>query len=283
MIRFFLILCALSIGISAHAAEILIVKEGSRHNAALKSFRGECRAVTSVLDSSNMERFDVVRYITRMAPLPPRVILAVGSNALSKVDQSKIPIVYMMVTDTSPYQGRKNITGISMGLPALEQIKAYKDTIPSMERIGVVYTYRTAHLVEEARKFPGIELVAREIPHPKESVPAMMDVFAKGLDGYWALLDPGVYYEEMLSYLYELSFRSRKPILTTIPRVMHEAAVVSLEVDPLEMGKEAGRMVRDVLDGHWPEPVTANFTIRTNELIAGKMNISLKQTRFAEK
>ncbi len=279
MKKLILILCLLLPVSSASAEELLIVKENSKFDESLKSFTAVFSGETRTLYTRNLSRADIVVRIKRAKP---PLILAAGPEALTKADQASIPIVYIGVENTAPYEGRDNITGISTRIPPAEQLKVFLRAIPSIKRVGIVHSALSGLFVEEARGVEGVELVDVEACNPRHAVPAITDVFESGIDAYWVVSDLGVYYPEMHNYLYRLSFQNRIPLLTTIPKFRKEAAVVSLEADLDEMGKQAGAMVNEILRGKWMKPEIAAYNTRVNRLVAGKMGISFEKEWLVE-
>lgn len=279
MKKFILALCLVLLGSSVFARDLLIVKENNDYDEALEVFHASFPGESAILYSRGFDRANVVVKIKRAKP---RLILAVGPRAMEKADQASIPVFYMGVENTAPYDGRKNITGISTGIPAVEQIKVFQKAIPSIKRLGIVYSAGSSPIIDEAKQYEGVELIEIETPRLKDSVPAIMNVFEKGIDAFWAIPDIGVYYPEMRRFLYSLSFRNRIPLLTTVPQFREEAAVVSLEIDIEEMGKRAGEMVAEILNGQWVKPSIASYDVRVNTLIAGKMGINFEKEWLAE-
>ncbi len=280
MKKLFIVFCLLLFGSPAFAQDLLIVRENNRYDDVLKVFYDSLPVKSVILHSRGLSRANVVVKIKRAKP---RLVLALGPEALEKADQATIPIFYIGVENTAPYDGRKNITGISTGIPAVEQIKHFQKVIPSIKRLGIVYSTLSSPVIDAAKRFKGIELVKIEAPHLKDSVPAITDVFKEGIDAFWVIPDIGVYYPEMRNYLYRLSFQNRVPILTTVPQFQREGAVVSLEIDYEEMGKKAGEMVVDILNGEWTKPTVAAFDTRVNTVIAGKMGINFEKEWVTER
>lgn len=286
MKRVLLAACVLFYGSYALAETLLIVQEDRSFKKILAGF---LEGYTETYETYYSIGKTGTKIVAAINTLQPEIVLTIGPAALAKVAQTKtsIPIVYVAVANTAPYDGRKNITGVHLNISPVEQLRVYQKTIPSIRRIGVICSPRSAHLIKKARGITGIELISIEIDNAKEMVPALSTVFLGidengirkpelQIDAFWMVPDATIYYPEMNKHMFTLSFVNKIPILTFSPRMRDYGAVVSLEVDPFEIGRQAQEMITAILNGEeWPAPQVAAYEVEINHVVAEKMGFNL--------
>jgi putative tryptophan/tyrosine transport system substrate-binding protein len=222
---------------------------------SLKGFQSTCGFLFDRLVLSEMRGKDAVQAIRNANP---SVILSIGMDALDKVKGIEdVPIVYVMVTNTQSVAGKGNFTGIRMSVSQEGQLEVFLKAIPSIKNIGLLYNpENTGYLAQraaEACKKAGINIVAREVRDPREC-PAAVKAMAGKIDGFWMLPDSSVFTSETLEYLFLFSIGNKVPILTFSDTYLDTGALISVGVDPFDMGAQAGLAVCDILAG---KPVSA--------------------------
>ncbi len=271
------------------AAQIVVVKSADypHYNLALQGIQEISLEEVEVIDATELNPESISRKIRRLGP---DIVVAMGPLALSGVGEinGDTAVVYCMVNNPHPYNARKNITGVSMEIPPSAQLDAFLKSLPHLKKIGLVYNRdrsgQFAKLAETACMNRGLTLVPREVISPRETIPAITELRGR-IDAFWMIPDAVVYYPEMARHLLLFSFNNRIPVLTFSPKYRKSGAIVSLEIDPLEMGRQAGKMVNAILTGRNVEdvpPQTASFSVNLNRKVAGKMRIPLSITNVAE-
>lgn len=269
-------------GFPAFAAEVVVVQ--GEHMAP---FEAAVRGFEATAGVRSVERFvlsdlqgaDLVRSVREARP---RLVLAVGRDALARVkDIREIPVVYVMVAAPEAIvTAGRNVTGVAMHLPA-ERYLSFLGTELKARRVGIIYNpARTGALAREARYAAerlGITLVAREASGPREAVHDLAQLKGK-VDALWLLPDPSVVTRDTLEAFALFSQENRVPVVAFAAKYLEQGALAAFEVDPAEMGRQAGRMCRRILDGTRvenvpPEP-PAKAVIRTNPAVA--RNLGLK-------
>ncbi|MEW6003439.1 MAG: ABC transporter substrate-binding protein, partial [Nitrospirota bacterium] len=164
-----------------------------------------------------------------------------------------IPIIYAMVSNPmSILSGEKNITGVSMNISAEKQLTALLEVSPDINRIGLVYDPRkTAHLVDEAQSVAsssGIAVVSQKIYNSKEVPSAIKNMKGK-IDAFWMLPDTTVITQETVEYLLLFSFENSIPVLTFSDKYVNLGALMALQIDTLDVGRQAGEMANRIISG----------------------------------
>lgn len=272
-------------GFPAFAAEVVVV-QGERlapFEAALHGFR-DTAGVRSVerFVLSDLRGADVVRAVREAHP---RLVLAVGRDALMKVREIReIPVVYVMVppSATADATGR-NVTGIEMDVPAERYLSLCGKQLGG-KRVGIIHNpAKTGALVQEARQTAerlGITLVVRRADDPREAVRELSSLQGK-VDALWLLPDPTVVTRDTMDAFARFSLQHRVPVVAFAAKYLQQGAVAAIEVDPAEMGRQAGRMARRILDGASPQAETpehpAKTRLKVNQSVARHLGITLKE------
>jgi len=249
------------------------------YNEALDGLGKTCSCQARKLVMADMKGSDIEREIRASRP---DAIIAIGLDALNSVQGIKdIPVVYLMVLDPSiEIAGRENITGVSMNIPPEEQLYTLPRIIPDLKTVGLLYDpERTGDFVRKvklAAAKAGIKLRAKEISSPKK-VPEALDAMKEGIDAFWMLPDITVVTPDTAEYLFLYSFNNGIPVITFSRKYLDMGALISLEIDPKDIGRQAGEIVRRILHGTRAKdipPVSARRVVpRINRLAAGKLGI----------
>jgi putative ABC transport system substrate-binding protein len=283
IILIFLLTCP-----SHAAARDLLVVQAHRakpYSEAVRGIRSSCGARLKDVAISELSAEDIVAEVRRQKP---DVVVALGMEALLKLRKVReIPIVYSMVLNpAAALRGEKNITGVSMMIPPEKQLATLQTLLPWIRRIGLIYNPRnTARLVARAQRSAsrlGIELTALKVSKP-DDVPEQLERL-KEVDVLWMVPDSTVVTPECVEYLFLFSLSNRIPIITFSKKYLDLGALVSMEVNPFELGRQTGQAAASILSGtpvkNVPELDAENFEIGINKKIASKMGLRITGEAF---
>lgn len=232
---------------------------------------------------SEIEGIDIAKKIRQERP---DVILAIGSEALARVRKIKdTPIVYLMVLDPSDsLTNGDNITGISMNVAPERQMASFQNVIPRLKRVGLLYNpARSSHLFRKAQAAArglGIEVIAREVRSSRE-VFSLLEGVKGEIDAFWMLPDPTVVTPETVEFLLLHCLNQKIPVLTFSDKYVEMGALIALDLDPVDLGRQAGEQVRKILSGtparSIPRTDPRNTVLTVNGKIARKLGIALNE------
>jgi putative ABC transport system substrate-binding protein len=215
----------------------------------------------------------------------PALILAIGRDALMNVREIRdIPVIFIMVL--SPNQildNPQNFYGISMNLHPEKQLEAFISAIPKVKNIGLIYNPdNTGELVEEAVKAAakkGINLVIRKAKRSGDVATALKGMSDK-INAFWMLPDITLLTPESMELLMITSMEKDIPVLSFSNKYLEIGALMSVAVDPRDMGIQAGELAVKILAGDNKlanRNIFARKAILTlNKKVAGKIGIELK-------
>jgi ABC-type uncharacterized transport system substrate-binding protein len=218
----------------------------------------------------NLDTAAFVDEIEFVRTLEPDLILAVGSAAtqIARENFNDIPIVFSAVkypvisgfVESVEFPGGLT-TGASLDIPVDLQFRYFRQIIPNLSRIGVLYTSNTAKLIPPARVIAaemGLELEPLEIKSPRD-LPRALDSLAKCSDGLWSVADQNLFDPQSTKYILLNALRRGLPFMGFSRHVVESGALFALDFDYKAIGRQAGRIAAEVLGGADPGriPVTS--------------------------
>jgi len=199
----------------------------------------------------------------------PDIIVTVGSAAtqIAKDNFDDVPIVFSAVkypvisgfVESVDRPGAR-ITGASLDIPADIQFRYFRQIIPNLKKMGVLYTSNTARLIAPARVIAaemGLELVPIEISSPRD-LPGALDSLAGCAQGLWSVADQNLFSPQSTKYILLNALRHGLPFMGFSRYVVESGALFALDFDYKAIGRQAGHIAAQVLKGAAPGriPVT---------------------------
>lgn len=278
--------CATMLPVSAEAYDVLILQ--SRRDQAcdevLKGFRFEEKTSLRMLVLSDYAEVDVARIVREDRP---RVILAVGDAALratGKIPQT--PVVAVLSLGIHTIKGsRPNLTGISMYASPERYISMFKSM--KTRRIGVIYNPDRSgwylRLARQAAEAAGIELVAREVSTPRETVDRLSALAGK-VDALWMLPDSSAVTRETTEAYFRFGQQQSVPVVSFAASYLGLGAAAVLELDRVAIGRQADDIVaallNDTREAGIPFRFPSGIAVRTNPGVLRRLGYSLTERDF---
>ena len=288
MIKKILLIILLLISFSKPALaerDILVIQSVkiSPYEDALNGFLSVTKFNIRRIILSKLKKFDLAEDIRKARP---SLILAIGRDALMNVKEVKdIPVVCMMVlAPQSILAPNENFYGISMNIPPEKQLEIYISAIPGLNNIGLIYNpNNTGNLVENAlgaAEKKGVRLIAMKAKKASE-VPSVLKDISDKIHAFWMLPDITLMTPESIEFLLITSIEKNIPILTFSPKYVEMGALISISVDPYDMGKQAGELAQKIITDENKKVgkiIPARKGVITfNDKVAEKLGITLNQ------
>ncbi|MES4785652.1 MAG: hypothetical protein C4294_07335, partial [Nitrospiraceae bacterium] len=239
-------------------AEIAILKSSdiAAYNQAVAGLRAELPGSVAVTE------YDMQGDVTRGRKLARKIrasdaslVVAIGLKAalVAKLEVVDVLLMYCMVLDPEKYDLRgPNITGIGLQIPIERQFSAMRSVLPKLKRIGVIYDpEKTGPLVEEARRWAkglNLELVERRIRSEKE-LPDTLRALIAHIDALWLVPDSTVLTEDSLRFVLATGLDHNVPVIGFSSEFVRSGALIGLSVNPEDIGRQAGILVKKMLNG----------------------------------
>jgi putative ABC transport system substrate-binding protein len=282
---FLVILAVMLFGSTAAHARDIVVVQGLHikpYDEAVRGFRNSCDGDEKKLVLPDLAGADIVRLVREERP---RLILAVGADALKKVRTIRdIPIVYLMVINPqSMVKGHRNVTGVAMNVAPERYLDLMTQLSPKPKTVGVICDpIKSGSLVKRAQQTArarGIELVVREVQSPREVPDALASL--KGMvDALWMFPDTTVVTPETVELFLLTSQESRFPVIGFAGKYVEMGALAALDIDSFDQGRQAGEMAARILNGSpvadLPGAEARSTAVKVNRSVAKKLGISLE-------
>lgn len=271
---------------SGQAAQKVLVLQSLRvapYEEAVRGVRSVVAGNVKRLVLSDLGGVDVAKSVREERP---DVIVAIGTEAMNRVKKIKdTPIVHLMVFDP---QGSltvgSNIAGIGMHVAPERQVAAAQKIMPRLKSVGTLYNpAHSGALFRKAQataRSVGINLVGREVRSSRD-VLHLAEGMKNEIEAFLMLPDATVLTPETVEYLLLFSLNNKIPIITFSDKYVEMGALMALDVDPYDVGRQAGEVVRKIQSGTPPDSIPRSdprsAVITINSKIARKLGLSLNE------
>lgn len=203
------------------------------------------------------------KVINKIKEIKPDLILSLGTKASYNVNLhiNDIPIVFSMVLNpnfnnlNSPNGKKKNVTGVTLSIPVIKQFSVFKEIVPNLKTIGVIYTpEENSELIKEARtaaKQLNLDLVAADVSNERE-VPITLNNLIKIVDVIWMIVDKSVYSIDSRRHIILEGFRNDIPVIGLAENFVDAGATFAVSADYKNVGFQSGNMAIKILNGNEP-------------------------------
>ena len=242
------------------AAEVAVVKSRDikPYRIAISSFAKFTKAMTAEYNMGGRSNkgSEIISEITYKRP---DLILSLGTKAAMLTHQNvrNIPTIFCMVSRPEKYKLiGENVAGVSLNIPARVQFETLKTILPDIKRIGVIYSRgESGRSVKKAGKDArelGLALVSFEVASEKE-IPMAARSLKGRIDALWMIMDSAVVTGQSVKHLILFTIRNKIPFMGFSIRFVKEGALLALSGDYEDMGRQAGKLARQILKGNAPE------------------------------
>jgi len=282
---FFLILALLLLLAGpATASEVLGVQSvrSPLYDEAIRGFKSACAVDTRTLVLSDYADADLARVIREERP---RLVLAVGDRALAALRKiRKTPVIALMALNVPSQEiSSANLSGVNLFVSPERYLSLFQKI--KVKRIGIVHDpARSGWYLKLARAEAerlGMELVVREVQNPRQTM-GQLDSLKGKVDSLWVLPDTTAVTNETLEAYFLFSQREAIPVISFSASHLKLGAMVALEIDRVELGRQAGEMAQKLLQGAEPgDRAVASprkVFIMSNDAIMRRFNYSVNLT-----
>lgn len=263
------------------AYDITVVKSDDikLYNDALEGFENSCNCSVKVIDLSRHRGNNIVGDILDSSP---DAVVAIGSKAYRTVRSLKTVRLFTMLV--YPYKQTKedNIWWVSTDIDPDKYLEAAAEILPNIGRIGVIInpalsgTYSQELL--KAGKEKGLQIILKDVPSARD-VPAALTSLAGKIDLLIMIPDTTVAAVDSVLSMVSFSYQNKIPLMTFSRKFVEMGALLSLEIDPFDIGKQTGEMAREVLKNGDVKPAPVYFARKArlviNNKIAAKLGIHI--------
>jgi putative tryptophan/tyrosine transport system substrate-binding protein len=272
------------------AEDILVLQSLSikPYNDALQGCRSVCKAKTQKLISSGLSEAEIVRKVRKARP---DLIIAIGQDALVKASSIRdVPVVYIMVLNPeSLIQENVNITGVCLNIEPEKQLAQLRMILPHAKTIGLLFDPSRSGIfigkAYNAASLMGINLLTKAVYSSREAIASIEDLKGK-VDALWLIPDITVVNPATIELLLLSAIENRIPVFTFSEKILGKGALLSMEVDAVEAGRQAGEIVKRVLAGGNMKNLEKEYArasiLTINPIIAKKLGINISDNTIKQ-
>jgi len=220
----------------------------------------------------------------------PDIVYTIGTNAtkLAKEKIKNTQIVFSMVLHSETFIN-SNVVGVSLNIPAKIKLENIRRILPSVKRIGVIYSSKSTKLFEEVHKASkeiGFQLISKHINSKNKFSKLLKDISSE-VDCFLVIPDTEIYIPQTISHLILKGLRKGFAVIGLSSFHTKAGALVSFEGDYFDMGRQAGGIALRIVNGEkfthsqltMPEKTKFSLNIRVAERL--KIDIPSKELKEA--
>jgi putative ABC transport system substrate-binding protein len=264
-----------------YAYDITVVKSDNieLYNDALQGFKSSCNCSVNVIDLSREDSNNIAGDILDSSP---DAVVAIGTKAYKTVKSLKtIPLFTMLVY---PYKQPKegNIRWVSTDIDPDKYIEAAAESLPHIGRIGIVINPELSGAYSrellKAGKEKGLQIIVKDVASARD-VPAALSSLSGKIDLLMMIPDTTVVAEDSVLSMISFSYENKIPLMTFSRKFLEMGALLSLEIDPFDIGKQTGEIANTVLKNSDVRPASVYYLRKArlviNHKIAAKLGIRI--------
>jgi ABC-type uncharacterized transport system substrate-binding protein len=285
---------------SALAADASVVVVSVSFNAA---YQEAASAVVSELKRKGISEKDVqLLTVSQLLGFPQKpvarlyVALGVEASELLAKTEFKVPVLSALLPQSGferilLQSGRKpsaQFSALYLNQALTRQVDLIQLAMPDAHKVGVMLG-SVAHpsqqmALADAVKSRGLVLVSHVLA-PEESIFTGLKSLLDESDVILALPDPQIYNSNSIQNILLSSFRAQIPMVAFSPAYVRAGALLAVYSTPGQIGKQAGEMVFEVLQGR---PLSSpqypgEFTISVNDQVARSLGFKLEAEVLSER
>lgn len=217
-----------------------------------------------------------------------------SAYALASAARGDVPVVFTAVSDptaeSADFSEFDNVTGSSDQLPVERQLQLIRDFFDAKGETGtitvaIVYTLTEANSVSQIAQFEAaestfdVEIIFRGINDATEIASAVDALIAEGADCFNNLTDNTVV--QNLSTLLDRANGSNIPVFGSEIEQVQKGCIASVSLDYVELGRQTGHMIADILDGTKTADeieflyIEDGYTVDYNSTVMGPLGFTL--------
>ncbi len=187
----------------------------------------------------------------------PDVLVAVGDEAArwAMAEWKDSPLLLAGVVETMLPVNSKKTAGVALNLPPDIYFKAIRDYLPSVRRVGTIYSpliqHGLAKSLQASAARHGLQVDAAPAGTNREFVVSLQKMEHQ-IDAFLVMFDPLVLTPEAFQHLAQFSLSQDVPLVVPAFVLLKSGGVLSLEVDYEALGRQAAGLAGEILSGAAP-------------------------------
>ncbi|HXW68476.1 MAG TPA: ABC transporter substrate binding protein [Dissulfurispiraceae bacterium] len=275
--------CAIFLLLQVFAAEVVcayditVIKSDNikLYDDALEGFKSSCNCSVNVIDLS---RKNVNNIVEDIVDLSPDAVVAIGSKAYKAVKSLKTIRLFTMLAYPYDTAEEGNIWWVSTDIHPDKYLNAAAEILPHSGRIGILINPALSGAYSrellKAGKEKGLQIILREVTSARD-VPAALSSLSGKIDLLMMIPDTTVAAEDSVLSMVSFSYQNKIPLMTFSRKFLEMGALLSLEIDPYDIGKQTGETARGILKNGDVKPASVYYARKALLVINYKIAVKL--------
>jgi putative ABC transport system substrate-binding protein len=294
MKQIYQILCMILFCCAAQASEMkkVYISKVTEHPALNETERGIVDYLLAHHDN-NKQKLDIrvtsaqgsailaSQIASKFSSTNPDVVVGIGTIAAQSLAKYAIKgqtkLVFSSVTDPigaklaiSAEKLQDNITGVSNFVSLEPQIALFKEVLPNLKLLGVIYnpSESNSHSInaklQEICPQYGITIVKVGATKTSEVPQAALSILDK-VDAFFVSNDNTAL--GALQTIVKIANKQHKPVFVSDVDAVHQGALLALGPNQYDIGKQTGQIILSVLNGQAPSQIQIQYPLQTELVI----------------
>ncbi len=257
---------------------------------ALKGFRESLAANESletsvyILDQDILE--DPAVFIKELGFQEFDIFISIGPEALSLLDHMEsaheINNVYSMVLDPKKITSSHNLLncGISLSIPISHQIRDIRQSIPHIERLGLLFNPEENsvyfHQASLQGILAGINIVPLKVSSSREIQRVLRDNWDR-IDGLWFIPDQTVISQTLVEFIIKEAVFHKKPVVGYNRFFYDSGAAMAFVLNFEQIGNKTADLVMVRLDGLPCGQFIPSYEVLVNNRVMRRLGLKIPE------
>ena len=190
-----------------------------------------------------------------------------------------VPKIYAIILNPEKViSGIESAIGISLNIPPADQLHVIRQSFPFARRIGILYDPAYNSDFFAAASAAALEQDVEIVPmtaSSKKDIPFLLEQCWDSVDCIWLIPDRTVISESIAQYIIKQAILQKVPVVGYNQFFYDSGAAMAFVFDYRELGRQAARLIADVLRQKAAGPRNPVFTVRRNETVLKKLGLSV--------
>ncbi len=212
----------------------------------------------------------------------PGIVVVIGPTA-AKYAVANYPhaeIIYTAVPEPEAI-GLKGtrVHGVLVHVAPSDALRAFKQLLPRLKRVGIVHTRSRAALIARAHAAAavlGLKLEAKEV-EGEQDWPSAMASLGGSIDALWLVADSKLVTKRSYAFVAQAANENHWPLMVFSPALLKGGALISLEPDWRDVGRRAAMLIGAIGKGKASDEFP-NAVVDVNRELAEQIGVQIPDT-----
>jgi putative ABC transport system substrate-binding protein len=171
--------------------------------------------------------------------------------------------------------------GVSLDLPARQQLEMIARGLPSVKRLGLLFDPQCngGFSVTAGSEAGSFQLSIVPLPvSSKKDIPAVLKEHWSDIDALWLIPDQTIISESIVQYIIKEALLAGVPVVGYNRFFYESGAALAFVFDYKDLGRQTGRLAAGVIGGGPCEKESPVFRVWRNRRVINKLGLGVSET-----